>query len=182
MTDAIEFDWSENTDENGRSTFDLECPNHEHHRRYGYSWETKYEATEDLEGESCEPYQGCPCCEDDSGYLAPAMNYIYPIEGYDASVADRILVASTLPLVLVQNTSTREWFFALTGGGMDMSSHIVAAYHTIRRPIPYSWLMAVTPDNIRMDLKDRADDVIAAVRERLKTENAKTKSALKQWE
>jgi len=147
---AISIDWSENTDENGESLFNLECPNYEHHNKYGSGWETKYEAIEDQEGNKCDPYQGCPCCEDDSGYLAPMMNYIYPldyagfVEGSEGTKI-RIQVASETNCVLVQNTKTDEWFLTLTGGGMDLSPSIAYAYMICQKWLPNELLQELKP-------------------------------------
>lgn len=138
---SISFDWSENTLENGEEIFDLACPNYEHHKKYGYAWETAYESTKDTNDDKCPKYEGCPCCEDDSGYLAPMMNYIYPIENdYNCNETTRVKVAIETNCVLVQNVKTDEWFLTLTGGGMDLSPSIAHAYMITQKWIPQSLL------------------------------------------
>ena len=42
MVTAINFDWSENFNENGEETFNPYCPNTAHHEKYGQGWETEY--------------------------------------------------------------------------------------------------------------------------------------------
>lgn len=144
------FDWSENMDESGESIFDLNCPNYEHHEKYGCGWETAYNATEDQKGDDCEPYQGCPCCEDDSGNLAPMMNFIYPLDydGFitgDEGTQKRIKIASETNCVCVQNTKTDEWFLTLTGGGMDLSPSIAYAYVIAQKWLPLELLQELNP-------------------------------------
>lgn len=149
---AISFDWSTNYDDNGESLYDLTCPNFEHHNKYGCGWETEYEATEDNEGHKCKPYQGCPCCEDDSGNLAPMMNYLYPLD-YDGFIEHdkvkglkiRVEVASETNCVLVQNTKTDEWFLTLTGGGMDLSPSIAHAFMICQKWLPNDLLKELNP-------------------------------------
>lgn len=150
MTIGIMFDWSKNYNENDEPTFDLTCPNSEHHDKFGYGWETKYEATEDTNGDKCEPYQGCPCCEDDSGNLAPMMNFIYPldykgfIEG-DEGKAKRVKIASETNCVCVYKEDTDEWFLTLTGGGMDLSPSIAYAYVIAQKWLPVDLLQELSP-------------------------------------
>ena len=149
MTIAIPFDWSENCNsDNVESIFDLECPNTEHHNQYGNCWDTAYESTVDQNGDECESYQGCPCCEDDSGYLQPMMNFIYPLEyeGFiegDEGVEKRIKIASETNCVCVQNNKTDEWFLTLTGGGMDLSPSIAYAYVIAQKWLPLDLLQTL---------------------------------------
>ncbi len=150
---AISFDWSGNYNtETGDEAFNLECPNYEHHERYGSSWETPYESILDQNGERCDPYEGCPCCEDDSGYLAPMMNFLYPLD-YDGFIEHdkekgikiRCEIASETNCVLVQNNKTEEWFLTLTGGGMDLSPSIAYAYVLAQKWLPVALLQELNP-------------------------------------
>ena len=138
---AINFDWSENFDENtGEQRFNLDCPNTEHHNKYGNGWDTAYEATEDTNGDKCKPYQGCPCCEDDSGYLAPMMNYLYPLD-YQGMVTQEIQIElAQTNCMLVQENSTDDYYLVLNGGGMDLSPSIAWAYYKAQKWLPVSLL------------------------------------------
>jgi len=146
MVFSISFDWSENYDkESNEPRFNLDCPNTDHHNKFGYSWETKYESTKDLNGNKCKPYQGCDCCEDDSGHLEPMMNFIYPLdyvgfmEGKEGE-QKRIEIASKTNCICIQDNESEEWYLALTGGGMDLSFSIAHAFMIAQKCLPIDLL------------------------------------------
>ena len=149
---AIYFDWSENFKNNeDEPKMDLECPNSEHHAKYGHGWETEYEATKDLENNECDPYMGCPCCEDDSGYINPIYNYIYPINWvYDQEIQIKILKETNCSLV--KNNYTNDWFICLTGCGMDLTPEIAYTYCICDKDIPHWILKALSVSYCRESL------------------------------
>lgn len=185
MVTAISFDWSENYDENGQSRFNLDCPNTEHHEKYGYHWETKYESTTPAkgeEGETCEPYQGCPCCEDDSGNLAPMMNYIYPLD-YQGLITQqtRIELAQT-NCILVEEESTGDYFLTLTGGGMDLSPSIAYAYYKAQKWLPSAFLQEIKAGWCKDSLgKKEFEELKAVIVEQLQMEKSKVEEKFKEW-
>ena len=140
-------------DEWDTEVFDLECPNTDHHDRYGYHWETEYESETDSNGDPCEPYEGCPDCEDDSGYLAPMSNYGHIID-YDGMITDEIRkkIASETPCILVQNNKTGQWLIALTGGGMDLSPRIAYAYVLAQKWLPLDLMESLDREYCRQEL------------------------------
>ena len=192
MSIAISFDWSENRDENGESIFNLECPNTRHHEKYGLGWETEYEATKDLEGNKCKPYQGCPTCEDDSGYLAPMMNFIYPLD-YDGMVNDdgadseenrkrRIEIAEKTNCVCVENQKTGEWFLALTGGGMDLSFSIAHAYMIAQKWLPIELLSELNAGWAKCNMSNKDFKKLRVIcRQQIKMEISKFRELEKKW-
>ena len=150
---GVYFDWSKNwNDEEGEWIMDIRCPNEEHHEKYGYDWETKYESTTDLKGNTCEPYQGCPCCEDDSARVDVMWNRIWPLDfdgmvndGYDESSKKenrqrRIKILDETPCACIENLDTGEWFICLRGAGMDFGPQIAYTFYLAQKWIP-NWLL-----------------------------------------
>lgn len=190
MVNAIMFDWSENNDENGESIYDLTCPNSEHHNQYGSGWSTEYEATEDQNGNECEPYQGCQCCEDDSGYLAPMMNFLYPLdyEGFitndkEKGEAIRIKIASETNCVLVENNKTGEWFLSLTGGGMDLSPSIAYAYYLAQKWLPLDLLQELKAGWCKDSLSsEHFEELKKVILEQLPTEKSRFEEKIQEWD
>ena len=188
MVNAISFDWSKNYDENGESIYDLTCPNTEHHNQYGSGWETEYEATEDQNGDECKPYQGCECCEDDSGYLSPMMNYLYPLdfEGYmegDEGEKRRIKIASETNCVCVENNESGEWFLALTGGGMDLSFSIAYAYYLAQKWLPLDLLQELKAGWCKTSLSsENFEELKKIILEQLPTEKSRFEEKIQEWD
>ena len=197
MVNTISFDWSENWDEkNGDWVMNIRCPNTDHHEKFGEDWETPYEATTDKNGDSCEPYQGCKCCEDDSGRLVPMMNYLYPLEhtgmvdeeGYDEESKERnkqtrIKIASETNCVVVEKTETGEWFLALTGGGMDLSPSIAYAYYLAQKWLPTEFLIDDLKAGWCKDSlsSEHFEELKAVVIEQLKMEKSRCDEQIKKW-
>lgn len=187
MSIGIMFDWSENFKENGESVFDLSCPNTEHHNRFGCGWETEYEATEDTNGDKCEPYQGCPCCEDDSGNLAPMMNFIYPLDyqGFmegEEGEAKRVKIASETNCVCVYKEDTDEWFLTLTGGGMDLSPSIAYAYVIAQKWLPVYLLQQLSPGWCKDSLSEEHFKELRSICiEQTMNEKSKFQEQIKKW-
>ena len=154
---GIHFDWSKNwNEENGEWIMDIRCPNEEHHEKYGYDWETKYESITDLQGNPCESYEGCPCCEDDSGRIDVMWNTIWPLD-YDGMVTEekRIQILKETSCALIQNLDTDEWFICLCGCGMDFSPHIAYAFYLAQKWLP-TWLLSeLRPGWCRMELGEK---------------------------
>ena len=146
MTHIMIDDW--HTDE-----FDLDCPNTEHHDRYGYHWETEYESETDTKGNPCEPYEGCPTCEDDNGRLEP-MNFAGHIIDYDGMITDEIRkkIAFETACILVQNNKTGQWLIALTGGGTDLGPHIAYAYVLAQKWLPLDLMGSLDREYCRQEL------------------------------
>jgi len=195
MSIGISFDWSENYNENGEAVFNLTCPNSEHHDKFGCGWETKYNATEDKNGDPCEPYEGCPCCEDDSGNLAPMMNFIYPLdyqgmvdEGYDGesrkeNVERRIKIASETNCICVENQKTGEWFLTLTGGGMDLSFSIAHAYMIAQKWLPIHLLSQLSAGWCKDNMSKKDFQQLRTIcREQLKNEISKFREMKQKWD
>lgn len=193
MALAIDFDWSENYDtDTGEETFDLTCPNREHHNKYGTGWHTEYESEEDLEGNKCTPYQGCPCCEDDGGYLAPMMNYYYKLDykgfvdgEYDESKEGekiRTRIASETSCICVENTKTGEWVITLTGGGMDLSPHIAYAFFLAQKWMPLDLLESLRAGWCKDSLSEKQfKELKKVIKEQLRNEIVKFREKSKQW-
>ena len=65
------------------------------------------------------------------GYLngdGPMMNYYYPLPGFKMDPQEAAKLIVDLPLCIVYFTEEEEYALALTGGGMDLSWEICAAY------------------------------------------------------
>ncbi len=150
---GIHFDWSKNwNEETGEDIMDTVCPNSEHHEKYGRDWETEYDSTTDLNGNPCEPYNGCPCCEDDSERIDVMWNVIWPLDysgmvddGYDESSKKenrlrRIRILNETPCACIENVETGQWFMCLRGAGMDFGPEIAYAFHLAQKWIP-DWLL-----------------------------------------
>lgn len=182
MVTAIDFDWSENMDENGESRFNLDCPNTDHHEKYGNGWETQYEATEDLNGEKCEAYQGCPCCEDDSGYLAPMMNYLYPLD-YQGLVTQEIQIElAQTNCMLVEENSTGNYFLVLNGGGMDLSPSIAYAYFKAQKWLPLDLLHEIKAGWVKDSLSsEKFEELKAVIVEQLQSQISRTQEKYEEW-
>ena len=183
MVNAISFDWSENYDENtGESRFNLDCPNTIHHEKYGYHWETAYEATQDKEGNKCEPYQGCPCCEDDSGNLAPMMNYLYPLDYQGMVTQEKQIELAQTNCILVEENSTGDYFLTLTGGGMDLSPSIAYAYYKAQKWLPLELLHELkagwVKDSLSTEKFEELKDVIV---EQLQNQVSRTQEKYAEW-
>lgn len=196
MVNSISFDWSENYDENtGESKFNLDCPNTDHHEKYGYRWETAYEATIDTNGDECEPYEGCPTCEDDSGNLDPMMNYLYPLdykgfvdEGFDEesrirNQKTRVKIASETNCICVEDNKTGEWFLTLTGGGMDLSPSIGYAFYLAQKWLPADFLINDLKAGWCKDSlsSENFEELKKVVVEQLGMEKSKIEEQMKQW-
>jgi len=185
MVIAISFDWSENYNENGEAKFNLDCPNVSHHEKYGRGWETAYDATIPANGdedETCQPYEGCPCCEDDSGNLAPMMNYIYPLD-YQGLVTEeiRIELAQT-NCILVEEESTGDYFLTLTGGGMDLSPAIAWAYYKAQKWLPLDLLHELKAGWVKDSLsKENFEELKAIMIEQLQNQIPRTQEKYKEW-
>ena len=185
MVNAISFDWSENYGENGEPRFNLDCPNTEHHQKYGYNWETEYNATTPAngeEGETCKPYEGCQCCEDDSGNLAPMMNYLYPLD-YQGLVTDEIKIElAQTNCILVEEESTGDYFLTLTGGGMDLSPAIAWAYYKAQKWLPAEFIQEIKAGWCKDSLtKEKFEELKALIVEQLANEKAKVEEKIKEW-
>lgn len=185
MTFAINFDWSENFDQNtGEEKFILTCPNSEHHEKFGCGWETKYEATKDLKGEDCESYQGCQCCEDDSGYVAPMMNYIYPLDHQGLVTEEtQIEIAENTNCVLVEENSSGDYYLALTGGGMDFSPSIAHAYMIAQKWLPIGLIQDLDAGWCKCQLNEKVfKQLREIIREQIGTEVSRFKEKKQKWD
>ena len=131
---SIHIDW---TEEDEKEDFNLECPNTNHHERFGTDGETEEGATTDLNGDPCEPYEQCKACEYDSGYVRPIVNHGHIID-YDGMITDeiRLKIALETACVLVQNNKTDDWFIALTGCGMDLGPDVAYSYVLAQKWLP----------------------------------------------
>lgn len=159
---SVTIDWEE-----ARDNFNLDCPNTEHHERYGIEWETPYESTTDRNGDPCEEYEGCPVCEDDCGQVIPMMNYGHIIT-YDGMITDavRLKIAKETACVLVQNNKTDRWFIALMGGGMDLSPHIAYAYFLAQKWLPLDLLEELRAEWCKIELsKEKFEELRAVVKQ-----------------
>ena len=136
---------------------------------YGETWNPVYPDLEDLEPgevqdfaedygiEWNESYGRVHCIieaiqENDPDFCCPMMNSIYPIPGYSGDPSEdqvKVLNSGSLCLVEVEG----EVYLALTGGGMDFSWEICAAYIALgySPPLHFSDLprMAGKPSNQR---------------------------------
>ena len=183
MVIAISFDWSKNFDENtGESRFNLDCPNTDHHDQFGRGWETAYEATEDQNGDKCEPYQGCPCCEDDSGYLSPMMNFIYPLD-YQGLVTKEIQIElAQTNCILVEEEESGDYFLTLTGGGMDLSPAIAYAYYKAQKWLPLDLLHELKAGWVKDSLStEKFEELKAVIVEQLENQIPRTKEKFEDW-
>lgn len=154
---GIHFDWSKNwNDEQGEWIMDIHCPNRQHHDRFGYDWETQYESTTDRQGNPCEPYEGCPCCEDDSGRIDVMWNTIWPLD-YDGMVTEerQVKILRETSCALVQNNDTDEWFVCLCSAGMDFSPHIAYAFMIAQKWLPTWLLEELSMDWCRQELGNK---------------------------
>jgi len=187
MVNTISFDWSENYNENGEARFNLDCPNVDHHEKYGRGWETAYEATVPANGEedeTCEPYEGCPCCEDDSGNLAPMMNYLYPLD-YQGLVTQEIQIElAQTNCILVEEESTGDYFLTLTGGGMDLSPAIAWSYYKAQKWLPAEFLIQdVKAGWCKDSLSEKQfEELKAVIIDQLGNEKSRINEQLKSWD
>ncbi len=182
MALSIWVDWS---DEANRDRFDLTCPNEEFHEENGSGWSN---------AKNKDDYEGCPCCEDDSGYLQPMMNYVYPLD-YQGMVSDeefnkgegrkrRIEIASKTNCICIQDTkNNEEWFLALTGGGMDLSFSIAHAFMIAQKWLPKDLIDSLEPEWCRSNLRE---DVFKELRnvcvDQLGRESDKFKDQKAKWD
>lgn len=184
MSLGINVDWSKNYNEDtGEQIYDLSCPNREHHEKYGTGWHTEYNCTE-LDGEKIEAYQGCPTCEDDSGYLEPMMNYVYPLD-YDGMVTEekRIKITTETSCILVENNETGEWVIALTGGGMDLSPQIAYAFFIAQKWLPLDLIRDLKSGWCKDSLsEEKFKELWTVVKDQLKMEKSRFAEALKNWD
>ena len=164
---SLSIDWSE---EGISERFDLTCPNTEYHEKNGYNYEN-------------EKSEGCPACEDDSGHVAPMMNYLYPLDYTHSDIASRALdVALETNCVLVQNTDTEEWFLTLTGGGMDLSPSIAYAYVLAQTWIPKDLLHELKAGWCKDSLsEEKFKKLRKTIREQLKQEKHSIAEKTKEW-
>lgn len=58
----------------------------------------------------------------------PAMNYRYPVRLRGSHEGDFVKAIEGLPLCLIEDIETGDYYLALTGGGMDLSAEICKAY------------------------------------------------------
>lgn len=183
MTFAISFDWSKNYSEDGESRFNLDCPNTEHHEKYGRDWETTYEATQDLNGEKCEPYEGCQCCEDDSGNLAPMMNFIYPLDYQGLVTKEKQIELAQTNCILVQENETDDYFLTLTGGGMDLSPSIAYAFMIAQKWLPLDLINELNPGWCKCQLSEKKFKQLRnIIREQLNSEISRFKEKKQKWD
>lgn len=144
MALSISVDWSEASE---RERFDLNCPNQDFHEKNGYGWENKLDK---------KNFDGCPCCEDDNGYVSPMMNYVYPLD-YSGMVTQekQIEIATETNCILIEETNTGDWFLALTGGGMDLSFSIAHAYMIAQKWLPKDLIEDLKPDWCKQNLPEK---------------------------
>ncbi len=67
---------------------------------------------------------------------SPMMNYAYPVELREISPGKAAEAIIGLPLTLVLDIESDEYFLALTGGGMDLSAEICRAYIALNQRPP----------------------------------------------
>jgi len=104
-------------------------------------WGEEWEAYEVLPDYDCSDYPGgcdykgptttlgdCPECGNHADdWEGPMMYYFYPLPGFQGEEEEAGKIAD-LPLCLIYLRVTDEWGLALSGGGMNMSWYICAAY------------------------------------------------------
>ena len=156
---GIYIDW-----EKEAKNYDLECPNDEQHRRFSSGWAVPPGSTTDHDGNPCEPYEGCPTCEDDRGYLEPMLNYGYVID-YDGMITREVQtkIASETACILVHNNNTNQWFITQTGGGMDLSAHIAYAYVLAQKWLPLDLLDSIGKGNCKLELNAKQFKMVSDV-------------------
>ena len=67
---------------------------------------------------------------------APVMSYRYPVTLREISEADAATAIIGLPLCLIEDYVSGDYYLALTGGGMDLSAEICRAYIAVRQRPP----------------------------------------------
>ena len=107
---------------------------------------------------------------DCDGYLCsegPMMNYYYPLPGFKMDVEEAAKKIANLPLCIVYFHETEEYALALTGGGMDLSWEICAAFIELgyHPPVHFRLPEFAGGPNIGVE---RAKRVIAAMKESIR--------------
>ena len=170
---SVELDFGKNEFEG----VDLECPNTEHHKRFGSGWDTEFGATKDIHGNQCKPYEGCPACTEDSGSIEPLFSYGHIVEDHYMITDElRTKIASETPCALVESMDTEEWFIILTGAGMDFSPQIAYAYVLAQNRIPLDLLAGLNVTWCRQTL---SSEQFTAVQECINENSAFIESILK---
>ena len=157
---AREFDFNEDIEKNGESSFDLTCPNIAHHKKYGVGWETEYESTITPDGKKCEPYKGCPYCMDDTGRIQIANYYIHKVNKCKMPTDTRLMVLKDTECAIIQEITSGDWYIALTTSGMDLSHEIVRAYQIIGEYVPLYILDGFYIRNLKHVISDEKVEVI----------------------
>ncbi|NIQ17031.1 MAG: hypothetical protein GTO02_22395 [Candidatus Dadabacteria bacterium] len=133
MALSVNVDWTEDSER-----YELNCPNGKFHEENGYGWENL---------KNKKNFDGCPCCEDDSGYLQPMMNYVYPLDYTGMVDNDKCIeIASETNCILIEEKNTGDWVIALTGGGMDLSFDIARAFMIAQKWLPKDLIDDLRPD------------------------------------
>lgn len=116
-------------------TIDVKPRDYDFGKGYAEKWEYFEAVTCDKCGEAVivhgENHHNDIDDTDCDGYLnsdGPMMNYYYPLPGFDMDVEDAAKAIVDLPLCIVHFEDTDEYALALTGGGMNLSWEICAAY------------------------------------------------------
>lgn len=104
----------------------------------------------------------CPHCGNEQQFEGPMMNYRYPLPYFDQEPADAARAIQHLPLCLVQFTQDEEYALALTGGGMDLTWEICAAYVKLGYVPPATFWSS--PNMCGVELTPMRRRIIAAIR------------------
>ncbi len=104
------------------------------------------------------------------GYLygeGPMMNYYYPLPGFKMDPQEAAKLIVDLPLCLVYFPDTEEYALALTGGGMDLSWEICAAYMKVGYWPPTHFRLPGMAGGPGIGIKE-AKKVVAGMRESIR--------------
>ena len=116
----------------------------------------------DLDGRS--DYWADECRDAFHDHSSPMMNYAYPLKLRDDMDLDQeshaALALIGLPLTLIRDEDSGDYFLALTGGGMDLSAEICKAYIALGQRPPAHFCRVP-----RMAGRKYSQDFIAILRE-----------------
>lgn len=163
-------------------------------RDWSVGWTETWEAYEATRCDKCgeavlqgsgETHAECDSDSKCDGYVpgsqGPMMNYFYPLPDFDGS-HNSALVLADLPLCLVSlrddgSQGEEQWGLALTGGGMDLSWEICAAYIALGYFPPVHFCDLPQMAGRGQSAKDRR--IIAACRKSLQARKQRTGSTLR---
>lgn len=172
---TIDVDWSE---EGIHDLFDLSCP----------KGDSDYHEKLRDKGEYCDS------CEDNSGYIAPMMNYIWKLDvNYNTFDSEKhVRLRKKVdewcgPIAVIEGTGGSfdgDCYLALCGGGMDLSPYLALAYAIYNTWIPQELLASLRMDYCKILLGSNTKKfkyLKRAVRASLKKDMYHAKAKLKEW-